>query len=1153
MATKEVIFELDLEIDEVIDKSTLTQRSIEEISIKIKDLKKTQRDAIKAQKPYLEALKILEENGKGASKGANDLRKEINKFDVVIDGSTKNIVKHDAKLKTTRKDYRNLMKVIQAYSDKQEKATNIIKQTDGSIDQLGAALSHNKTLYRKLSKEQRENTELGGELLRLIQKQDKAFKELNGTIGNHQPNVGKYSQAWDSAKSSIIGFLTAQTGFNLIEDNTNLVREFELQIAVLGGVSKATDEQLVSLRNNALILGATTEHTATDVAQLQLEYAKLGFTVDQIISSTESTLMGATALGGGLADTAKLIGGTLKSFGLEATKTTEVVDLLGASTQASGLDFAYLQTALPIVGTTARNAGVDLKTLLEPLGVMASNNIDASTSATSLRNIFLDLSDKGITWEQAMNKINLATDKNKTANDLFGKRSATAAVAIATQRKELDKLKKALDNAGGSAKELADKKLNTLDGSIKLLNSAYQGYILNLNDSTGAGNALSSSIRYVADNFTSIVSIAKSVATGLIAYKATVIALDIRQRFLAASTQGASLKMRIFNSVTKANPIGFVIGLLATLVTWFLSSEERVKSITTPIKILWATFKELGSGFFDKLMTSIKNVFENPKKAVIDLSKAIIENLINRVTALGGIFKSLGKIISSGFTDGYKDFANSTLQLATGVENGIDKASSSIDKFSNSWNKNSKEIDLNNEKLKEKQKIEKELLKTQQDSSVFDSLKLQAQKRAQDLKNQEFGVKDQKSRLDIYLEENKLIERTLEDQLLFEEEIKNKRLELLDQETAVKIAKAEGDANKIQGIKANAKLQELSIENSFKSKKQELEEQELNAVIDFEKRKQELKNALALKNAESDQERELLKVDQDFEKKEQELENLELTELQKTELLALLEDERGIVLDEIRTKWEEKNLNDLSNGLKKETELRQRNSKEVESITRSLTKTLTGLLGDTLAAKLASIAVDAAVQAGMVQITSASAQAQNLAQATAAAPPPLNIPFIATALGQNALISANAKRSTGKILASAALQGLSTVVKKKYKTGGLIKGPSHENGGVPFTVNGQSGFEAEGGEYVVRKSVTEKYRPLLEMINADVNVGNVPLPNVSNSNSPRIEINNTIDYDLLAEKLTDSIKGLPAPVVGVEDIIEKTKRKTRITDEANNL
>jgi hypothetical protein len=50
--------------------------------------------------------------------------------------------------------------------------------------------------------------------------------------------------------------------------------------------------------------------------------------------------------------------------------------------------------------------------------------------------------------------------------------------------------------------------------------------------------------------------------------------------------------------------------------------------------------------------------------------------------------------------------------------------------------------------------------------------------------------------------------------------------------------------------------------------------------------------------------------------------------------------------------------------------------------------------------------------------------------------------------------------------------------------GGIIQGPSHENGGVPFTIGGRPGFEAEGGEAIINKRSTSMFKPLLSRINA---------------------------------------------------------------------
>lgn len=84
----------------------------------------------------------------------------------------------------------------------------------------------------------------------------------------------------------------------------------------------------------------------------------------------------------------------------------------------------------------------------------------------------------------------------------------------------------------------------------------------------------------------------------------------------------------------------------------------------------------------------------------------------------------------------------------------------------------------------------------------------------------------------------------------------------------------------------------------------------------------------------------------------------------------------------------------------------------------------------------------------------------------------------------------------GAVAAAAAVaSGLMNVAKisstdVKYEKGGLLKGKSHSEGGIPFTVAGRGGFEAEGGEYIVNKRATAMYFPLLEAINRSAGYGN---------------------------------------------------------------
>lgn len=73
----------------------------------------------------------------------------------------------------------------------------------------------------------------------------------------------------------------------------------------------------------------------------------------------------------------------------------------------------------------------------------------------------------------------------------------------------------------------------------------------------------------------------------------------------------------------------------------------------------------------------------------------------------------------------------------------------------------------------------------------------------------------------------------------------------------------------------------------------------------------------------------------------------------------------------------------------------------------------------------------------------------------------------------------------GLALSAVALaMGMSQVAmikKQKYANGGLLKGRSHNAGGIPV---GMTGIEVEGNEYVVNKRSTQKNLPLIDYINS---------------------------------------------------------------------
>lgn len=291
---------------------------------------------------------------------------------------------------------------------------------------------------------------------------------------------------------------------------TGVFADFEQANASLASVmASATQPELVALQNDAKRLGAVTAKSASQVVSLQEAFARLGFGAKDIVNMTESTIAGSVAMQGELADTAELVGAMVSSFDqFSSVNAPEIIDQLTRSTQQSALNFEKLQTALPIVAGAANAAKVPFNRLLASLGKLSDAGIDASSSSTALRNIFLEAAKRGVPYQQLLDKVKNSTDQLATANQLFGKRGAVAAVILAKNSKGVEKLTGSL-LVGKGAQEAAAKQLDTLKGRLTILNSAWEGFILSIEDGNGK---IGQFLKTVVEVATEVLSLATGTA-----------------------------------------------------------------------------------------------------------------------------------------------------------------------------------------------------------------------------------------------------------------------------------------------------------------------------------------------------------------------------------------------------------------------------------------------------------------------------------------------------------------------------------------------------------------------------------------------------------------------------------------------------------------
>ena len=321
-----------------------------------------------------------------------------------------------------------------------------------------------------------------------------SFKDIFGTF-----KEGKSTAA--SLISNYIGIGAAVYGAaRAISDAVKTVKEFEQSNANLASILGKSRSEIEALTQSAIELGPALGRAPEEVTALQTELAKLGFTEPQIMAAQAAVIQLANATGEDLAKSAEVAAATLKGFDLDATETQRVVDVMAQSFNATSLDLEKFSVAMATLAPAAKAAGFDIEQTTGLVGVLADRGLDASVVGTSLRSMFIDLSKTGMTLEEALDQIQNSTNKTKTAFELFGERAAGAAVILAENRAETDRVTASLNKAGGAAQKMADEQLNTLEGATKRLGATWDAFILSIEKGDGPiSTVFTNLINYISD------------------------------------------------------------------------------------------------------------------------------------------------------------------------------------------------------------------------------------------------------------------------------------------------------------------------------------------------------------------------------------------------------------------------------------------------------------------------------------------------------------------------------------------------------------------------------------------------------------------------------------------------------------------------------
>ncbi len=229
---------------------------------------------------------------------------------------------------------------------------------------------------------------------------------------------------------------------------------FSKEMSQVQALTNASSKEMKLLTDNALNLSGAFK--AIDIAKLETEFSRLGFSTDEILQATKTTINLAAATGEDLAKSAQIAGSTLRAFNLDASQMGRVGDIMASAFNKSALGLDNFGEAIKYVAPVAASANISLEQTSALLGVLADNGIKGSMAGTSLRKIISDLGEgAGPVLTKRLEEMAKAGLSGADAMDEVGRTAYASLLILANNTEKVNQATIAYSKANGELEKMA--------------------------------------------------------------------------------------------------------------------------------------------------------------------------------------------------------------------------------------------------------------------------------------------------------------------------------------------------------------------------------------------------------------------------------------------------------------------------------------------------------------------------------------------------------------------------------------------------------------------------------------------------------------------------------------------------------------------------
>lgn len=266
--------------------------------------------------------------------------------------------------------------------------------------------------------------------------------------------------------------------------------QFEKALGDLSAIVGLTASETSKLSDEIFRVAGSTSFTAEEIAGLQKQLGKLGSSADEIEKLTRPVALLAQALGESPEGAATSLKKFLNQFNQTSEEAGRFSNAIVGIVNESALSLQTLGTSMQYVGPLAYQAGLTFEETASYLGVLADNGLSASRAGTGLRAVLSEAAKSGKPFAQFIKEIADEGLSAAKALDIFGKRGAGAALVLVNNQSAVKSLNEQLKDSDRLFKANA-KQMATTQGQIDLLNSAYNKF------SIGIGEAITKTNLFV--------------------------------------------------------------------------------------------------------------------------------------------------------------------------------------------------------------------------------------------------------------------------------------------------------------------------------------------------------------------------------------------------------------------------------------------------------------------------------------------------------------------------------------------------------------------------------------------------------------------------------------------------------------------------------